>query len=169
MIYYKTIYKSKQLGDITIICDHESVIKILLNNKEKLDIEENNNIKIIKDTTRWLDRYFNKEKPNIKELPIKFIGSDFSKNVWQLLCEIPYGETTTYKNIAEKIAQKRNIKKMSAQAVGGAVSRNPISIIVPCHRVIGVNNDLVGYFYGLETKIKLLEHEGIIIQNGKKL
>ncbi|MCI9156887.1 MAG: methylated-DNA--[protein]-cysteine S-methyltransferase, partial [Lawsonibacter sp.] len=109
----------------------------------------------------WLDRYFAGERPAISELPLAPIGSEFRKEVWQVLCEIPYGETTTYGEISQKIAARRGLERMSAQAVGGAVGHNPISIIVPCHRVVGSNGSLTGYAGGLQKKIKLLTHEGV--------
>lgn len=87
------------------------------------------------------------------------MGSDFAKAVWQILCEIPYGKVTTYGDIASQIAKTRNQRNMSAQAVGGAVGHNPISIIIPCHRVIGKNGSLIGYAGGIEKKLKLLKLE----------
>ena len=110
-------------------------------------------------TEEWLDAYFSGEKPLINELDLDPAGTDFRKEVWNILCEIPYGKTTTYKDIADQIAKKRGIEKMSAQAVGGAVGHNPISIIIPCHRVVGSNGDLTGYAAGIEKKNFLLKHE----------
>jgi len=104
----------------------------------------------------WLDRYFAGDKPEIGELKLKPEGSEFAKSVWKLLCKIPYGKTSTYGDIAEKLAELNEGKQMSARAVGGAVGRNPISIIIPCHRVIGANGKLTGYAGGLDKKIKLL-------------
>lgn len=89
-------------------------------------------------------------------------GTSFRREVWKILCEIPYGETTTYKDIASKIAKKRGIERMSAQAIGGAVGHNPLSIIIPCHRVIASNGKLTGYAAGLDKKIFLLKHENAI-------
>lgn len=109
----------------------------------------------------WLQRYFSGEKPAISELPLSPGGSAFRKEVWRILCEIPYGETTTYGEISRKIAARRGLARMSAQAVGGAVGHNPISIIIPCHRVVGTNGSLTGYAGGLQRKIKLLTHEGV--------
>ncbi|MBQ7846679.1 MAG: methylated-DNA--[Clostridia bacterium] len=109
----------------------------------------------------WLDRYFACEKPTPGELPLKPMGSDFRKSVWRHLLKIPYGKTTTYGAIAEKVAREMGKEKMSAQAVGGAVGHNPISIIIPCHRVVGAGGNLVGYTGGLEKKIFLLGHEGV--------
>ena len=124
-------------------------------------MQENDKETILLKAKKWLDRYFNGEKPEISELDLAPIGSKFAKNVWKLLCEIPYGKITTYGEIAKKM----NKNKMSAQAVGGAVGHNPISIIIPCHRVVGANGSLTGYAGGIEKKIKLLEHERVEMSN----
>lgn len=108
----------------------------------------------------WLVRYFGGEKPSVTELRLSPKGSAFDKRVWAILCEIPYGETVSYGAIAKRIAKERGLVRMSAQAVGGAVGRNPISIIIPCHRVVGANGSLTGYAGGIEKKIWLLSHEG---------
>ena len=126
---------------------------------------ENDNLDIFKRTKKWLDRYFNGEKPQISELPLSPKGSEFRQCVWKILCEIPYGETCTYKEIADIIAKEQGVDKMSAQAVGGAVGHNPISIIIPCHRVVGSDGSLTGYAGGIETKIKLLKLEGVLAKN----
>lgn len=113
---------------------------------------------IFDETKRWLEIYFSRKCPDF--IPnIKLNGTPFQMSVWNILKEIPYGKTITYSEIADKIALERGIKRMSAQAVGGAVARNPIAIIVPCHRVIGANGELVGYEYGTEIKTALLELE----------
>ena len=109
----------------------------------------------------WLGRYFAGEKPAISELTLHPIGGDFRQEVWKILREIPYGETTTYGEIAKQIAVRMGKEKMSAQAVGGAVGHNQISIIIPCHRVVGTNGSLTGYAGGIATKVKLLTHEGV--------
>ena len=88
-------------------------------------------------------------------------GSDFRKLVWKFLCEIPYGQVTTYKEIAGKVAKERGLSHMSAQAVGGAVGHNPISVIIPCHRVVGTDGSLTGYAGGIERKRMLLGLEGV--------
>ena len=106
----------------------------------------------------WLDQYFSGQVPKV-EVPIHLEGTDFQKEVWQILCEIPYGQTTTYSKIAKEVAAKRGVSRMSAQAVGGAVGHNPISIIVPCHRVIGSDGSLTGYAGGIDKKIFMLELE----------
>lgn len=96
-------------------------------------------------------------------MSISFIGTPFQKSVWKILVDIPYGKTITYGEISKILAKKRNIKSMSSQAVGNAVGHNPISIIVPCHRVIGSNGELTGYAGGIDKKRKLLKLEGINI------
>lgn len=114
-------------------------------------------------TKKWLDRYFLGEKPKIEELDIFLNGTSFEKIVWELLKRIPYGEVTTYKELAINVANKLGREKMSAQAVGGAVGHNPISIIIPCHRVVGTNGSLTGYAGGIDKKVKLLEFENVDI------
>lgn len=105
----------------------------------------------------------------IGSLPLAPEGSEFRKAVWKILCEIPYGQVTTYGTIAKRIAKERKLEHMSAQAVGGAVGHNPVSIIIPCHRVIGADGSLTGYAGGIEKKIKLLQLEGFEIKNGMVL
>ncbi|MDR0198566.1 MAG: methylated-DNA--[protein]-cysteine S-methyltransferase [Methanomassiliicoccaceae archaeon] len=110
---------------------------------------------------KWLDRYFADERPSIAELPLAPAGGEFRQEVWRILCEIPYGGLVTYGDIAKRMAKKMNRERMSSQAVGGAVGHNPISVIIPCHRVVGSNGSLTGYAGGIGIKIKLLEHEGV--------
>lgn len=102
----------------------------------------------------WLDAYFAGKRPAITSVPLDARGSDFQKLVWEKLIQIPYGETTTYGAIAKSISPK-----MSAQAVGGAVGHNPVSIIIPCHRVVGADGSLTGYAGGVDIKRKLLMFE----------
>ena len=108
----------------------------------------------------WLDAYFAGRAPDFTP-PLRTIGTEFQREVWRLLLQIPYGETTTYGELARKVAARRGLKSMSAQAVGGAVRHNEISIIIPCHRVIGTNGSLTGYAGGIDKKMKLLELEGV--------
>lgn len=108
----------------------------------------------------WLERYFRGEQPEIT-LPLAPQGNEFRKSVWKILCDIPYGEVITYGQIAKLMAAQLGKTTMSAQAVGGAVGHNPISIIVPCHRVVGSNGSLTGYAGGIERKIKLLQLEKV--------
>ena len=125
------------------------------------ETKETSNSQILIKTKDWLDAYFRGEKPSVRDLTLAPEGSEFRKSVWKLLCEIPYGEVTTYKEIAQKLARSRGLAGMSAQAVGGAVSHNPISVIIPCHRVVGANGSLTGYAGGLARKIQLLTLEGV--------
>ena len=131
----------------------------------KEEIQEKDDEAILNKAKKWLDRYFKGEKPSISELDLEPMGSIFAKNVWKILCQIPYGELTTYGEIAKKMAKLMNKDKMSAQAVGGAVGHNPISIIIPCHRVVGKNGNLTGYAGGIDKKIKLLELEKVEMSN----
>ncbi len=108
----------------------------------------------------WLDRYFAGEKPAVSELQLAPVGSEFRQGVWRILCGIPYGEVITYGDIAKEMAAKMGKAGMSCQAVGGAVGHNPISIVIPCHRVVGADGSLTGYAGGIHTKIRLLELEG---------
>ena len=109
---------------------------------------------------RWLDLYFAGRRPHFTP-PLHLTGTEFRMAVWSLLQEIPYGETTTYGDLARQLAQRLEVPHMSAQAVGGAVGHNPISLIVPCHRVIGADGNLTGYAGGVDKKRRLLALEGL--------
>lgn len=128
--------------------------------KNKVSGEKICDDKILGDTKKWLDLYFSGEEPNFTP-KLKLEGTEFRRDVWKILLEIPYGETLTYKEIANKLMASGKYERMSAQAVGGAVGHNPISIIIPCHRVVGTSGSLTGYAGGLARKVKLLELEGI--------
>ena len=119
---------------------------------------------ILAQTRRWLDIYFTGKEPDFLP-PLHPIGSPFRQTVWEILLQIPYGKTMTYGEIARQLAEKKKLPRMSAQAVGGAVGHNEISIIIPCHRVIGSNGSLTGYAGGIDKKIKLLELEHTDIRN----
>lgn len=124
---------------------------------------EEKSLPVFEQTKDWLNIYFSGEEPDF--LPdIYLIGTPFQLKVWNILQHIPYGTTITYGDIAKQIARQENIERMSAQAVGGAVGHNHISIIVPCHRVVGTNGSLTGYAGGLEKKIKLLSIEKVNMQ-----
>ena len=109
-------------------------------------------------TKIWLDAYFRGDLPG-PAIPLKAEGTPFQKQIWQYLQQIPYGTTCTYGELAKKAAAAMGKERMSSQAVGGAVRRNPISIIIPCHRCIGADGSLTGYAGGLERKQWLLAHE----------
>lgn len=165
-MFYKTSYNSP-LGNITLASDNKNIVGLWIEGQKYFgdSLEEEmyiaDNLALFQKTKKWLDRYFQGEKPTISELPLAPHGNDFRQAVWKILCEIPYGNVITYGDIAKKIAKQKGLYKMSAQAVGGAVGHNPISIIIPCHRVVGMNGSLTGYAGGLNRKIKLLELEGI--------
>jgi methylated-DNA-[protein]-cysteine S-methyltransferase len=167
-MYYSTTYHSP-IGAITLGCDNagENLTGLWVEKQKYLEdtipgsITTRDDIPLFTTIKQWLDRYFSGEKPSIAELPLAPIGGEFRQEVWQILCEIPHGKLTTYGAIAKQIAEKRAKKTMSAQAVGGAVGHNPISIIIPCHRVVGSNGSLTGYAGGLDLKIKLLEIEHV--------
>ena len=113
---------------------------------------------IFDDTSRWLDIYFSGKEPDFTP-KILITGTPFRKLVAEIMLTIPYGKTMTYGEIANVIDREKGIAKMSAQAVGGAVGHNSISIIIPCHRVVGTNGSLTGYAGGLDKKIQLLKLE----------
>ena len=113
---------------------------------------------ILSEPKKWLDVYFSGEEPKFTPL-LHPAGSEFRQAVWQILLEIPYGQTMTYGEIARQLEKMRQTSRMSAQAVGGAVGHNEISIIIPCHRVVGTNGSLTGYAGGIDRKISLLQLE----------
>ena len=115
---------------------------------------------VFEKTGQWLDLYFSGREPDFMP-PIRLSGSSFQLTVWEILRKIPYGQTTTYQKIASEIAFAKGISHMSAQAVGGAVGHNPISILVPCHRVVGTDRSLTGYAGGVDKKARLLALEGV--------
>jgi len=165
---YSTTYPSP-VGLITIASTEDALVGLWIEGQKyfiesiKEPITEQPDLPILIETTSWLDRYFSGEQPDLKELNLAPIGGDFRQLVWSILCQIPYGETTTYGEIAKQVAARMGRKTMSAQAVGGAVGHNPISIIIPCHRVVGTNGSLTGYAGGIDKKIWLLNHEGLDI------
>lgn len=151
------------LGAITMSSDGEALTGLWFdgqkyfgstltgNNRERM-------LDIFKETIRWLDIYFGGNNPDFTP-KLKLNGTSFRNSVWNILLTIPYGQTMTYKEIAEKAAEQKGIARMSAQAVGGAVAHNPISLIVPCHRVLGSDGSLTGYAGGIEKKAYFLKME----------
>lgn len=166
-MYYSTNYSSP-VGLITLACDVGGNLVGLWFDGQKYyggaileSMIEKGDMPVFNLVKNWLDRYFDGKKPSISELPISPIGGEFRKKVWGILCEIPYGQTITYGDIAKKIAAQTGKKSMSSQAVGGAVGHNPISIIIPCHRVVGTGGGLTGYAGGIAVKKALLKLEGV--------
>lgn len=157
-------YQSK-LGKLAIASDGKSITGLWMDGQKYFASTADSEwvekkLPVFELASQWLDCYFAARKPDIK-LPLNPKGSPFRQAVWKLLCEIPYGEVTTYGELAKKIAAQTGKEKMSAQAIGGAVGHNPISIIIPCHRVVGANGSLTGYAGGLQKKMDLLAIEGI--------
>jgi methylated-DNA-[protein]-cysteine S-methyltransferase len=165
-MFYSTTYLSP-VGKITLASDSVNLAGLWFDGQKYFGasilekMTKNGDIPVFAAAKNWLDRYFAGKKPAISELPLAPIGSEFRQKVWKMLCEIPYGEVTSYGGIAKKMAVKMKKASMSSQAVGGAVGHNPISIIIPCHRVVGANGSLTGYAGGIDKKIKLLELEGV--------
>lgn len=151
-------------GDITVASDGTSVTGLWFKGQKyygdtlETDQEERD-LAVFESVREWLDSYFAGQNPGFTP-PLSLKGSPFRRLIWEILCEIPYGEVTTYGEIAKQVASKTGKPHMSAQAVGGAVGHNPISIIVPCHRVVGTDGSLTGYAGGLDKKISLLTLEG---------
>lgn len=162
-MYYTSCYESP-IGGITLTSDGDSLTGLWFDGQkhfaETLPKEhENAWIPIFNDVHRWLDIYFSGHEPDFTP-SLRIAASPFRQRVWQSLLRIPYGKTTTYNAIAKEIAAERGLESMSAQAVGGAVGHNPISLIIPCHRVVGSNGSLTGYAGGIEKKLSLLRLEG---------
>ena len=161
---YRTDYESP-LGRVTLASDGESIVGLWLEGQKYFgdtvngEMHREDRLAIFAKTRDWLDRYFRGEKPAIAEILLAPAGNRFRQEVWKILCDIPYGEVMTYGAIARMIAERLGREKMSAQAVGGAVGHNPVSIIIPCHRVVGTNGSLTGYAGGIRKKVALLELE----------
>ena len=156
-------YYQSPLGNILLAADETGLTGLWFEGQKhyakglNADFKEEN-LPVFEKTKLWLDIYFSGSKPDFTP-PLHLVGTHFQEDVWKILLKIPYGCTTTYSGIAEKVAGRRGVKNMSAQAVGGAVGRNQISIIVPCHRVIASNGSLTGYAGAIDKKIHLLEIE----------
>ena len=160
MTLYKQIYHSP-LGDLSLAADEWGLIGVWLVGQKYFERGISSQVfleaanPVLSQAKQWLDAYFAGEKTEQDKLVLFPQGTPFQKQVWQALLEIPLGQTQTYGEIAKKI------NCPSAQAVGGAVGRNPLSIIVPCHRVLGSKGQLTGYAGGIDKKIWLLQHEGV--------
>ena len=153
---------SSPLGLLTIL-EEDGALTGLFMEKQKNFPEDlvysREKTAVLAQAEEWLTRYFAGEKPEKPAFPLEPKGSPFQRQVWEILSRIPYGQTTTYASIAAQIARERGIPRMSAQAVGSAVGHNPISILIPCHRVLGSDGSLTGYAGGLERKQWLLDWE----------
>lgn len=149
------------LGIITLFSDAQALTGLYLDTQPRPGGEylPGESIPVLQKAREWLDGYF-RGAPEAVNFPLSPAGTPFQRLIWELLVEIPCGETRTYGGLAAEAAARMGKEKMSAQAVGQAVGRNPISIIIPCHRVIGAQGKLTGYAGGLDKKILLLRHEG---------
>lgn len=156
---YSTVYSSP-LGTLTLTASEEGLTGLYLREPSGSERTLAANCRHLEEAAQWLNRYFAGLSPAPEELTLTPEGSDFQKLIWALLLQIPYGQTRTYGFLAREAARRMGKENMSAQAVGGAVGRNPISIIVPCHRVTAAGGKLGGFGWGETTKKWLLRHEG---------
>lgn len=158
-----THHYSSPLGGITMASDGECLTGLWFDGQkyfaDTLPAQhEEKDLDVFRRTDSWLDMYFSGKKPDFTP-PLRMRGTSFRQEVWQILLTIPFGKTMTYGEIAKILADRRGNNSMSAQAVGGAVAHNPVSLIIPCHRVIGTNGALTGYAGGLDKKTWLLDME----------
>ena len=163
--FYRQLYQSP-LGSLSVVVDEESLVGIWFcdqaNCEQGLDHIKEACQPLHEAVFEWLDQYFLGENPTMP-VPLSPKGTDFQQRVWTYLTQIPYGESRTYGEIAREMAKRQQVSHMSAQAVGGAVGHNAISIIIPCHRVIGANGSLTGYAGGIDKKAALLELERTVL------
>ena len=166
--YAKMLYPSP-IGTLSLVADEQYLYGIWVQDQTHFErglgdetIEEVGSHPVLEQVIFYLDTYFEAKSQDLSDLPLAPIGTDFEKRVWTYLQSIPYGQTVTYGQIAQ------DLQVASAQAIGGAVGRNPWSILVPCHRVLGSGNRLTGYASGVEKKAWLLQHEGATFQENKK-
>lgn len=159
MIYF-TKYDSP-LGPLLLTAEGSALTGLWMDTQPqpKWEMAQTDSLPVFSAVRDWLDRYFRGEAPSTEPIPLHPAGTAFQKQVWEHLSCIPYGQTVTYGDIAKELAWRTGKPKMSAQAVGQAVGRNPISILIPCHRVVGAGGKLTGYAGGLDKKIWLLHHE----------
>lgn len=159
MVYYME-YPSP-LGMLLLTAREEALTGLWMDRIPEDYWIKNEDKPVFQQTREWLDTYFQGEEPKVS-VSLHPEGTDFQKMVWEILLTIPYGQTRTYGSIAREMADRLGKETMSAQAVGGAVGRNPISILIPCHRVVGTGGKLTGYASGLSRKEWLLKHERAI-------
>ena len=160
-----THHYESPLGGITLASDGEALTGLWFDEQKYFadclaEEHEEKMLPVFEEADRWLDIYFSGKAPGFTP-PLHMKTTEFRKAVWEIMLSIPFGQTMTYGEIADRIAKQRGLERMSAQAVGGAVGHNSISLIIPCHRVVGTNGSLTGYAGGISKKIKLLEMEGV--------
>lgn len=166
--YAKMLYKSP-IGILSLVADDHYLFGIWVEAQTHFErglslgnLVEVESHPILNQIASYLDAYFKGQTQDLSQLPLAPVGSDFEKRVWNYLRGIPFGQTVTYGQIA------KDLQIASAQAIGGAVGRNPWSILVPCHRVLGAGNRLTGYASGIDKKAWLLKHEGAVFQENKE-
>ena len=166
--YVKMLYVSP-VGELSLVADDHYLLGIWFQGQKHFErglslgnLVEVESHPILSQIACNLEAYFKGENQDLSQLPLAPVGSDFEKRVWNYLRGIPFGQTVTYGQIA------KDLQIASAQAIGGAVGRNPWSILVPCHRVLGAGNRLTGYASGIDKKAWLLKHEGAVFQDNKK-
>ena len=158
-----TCHYDSPLGGMTLACDGESLTGLWFDGQRYFaGVPETQHtekkLPVFEQAVHWLDVYFSGREPDFTP-PLRMKTTAFRKAVWEILLTIPYGQTMTYGEIADRLAGKKGLVRMSARAVGGAVSHNAISLIVPCHRVVGSDGNLTGYAGGIQRKVKLLALE----------
>ena len=161
---YTSVYPSP-LGNLTLAADGDALTGVWFEGQKYFastlhGIHAEADLPLFRQCREWLDRYFAGHNPGATP-PVRLHGTPFRMAVWEILKRIPYGETVTYGDIARQMARLAGKPHMSAQAVGSAVGHNPVSIFVPCHRVVGTNGSLTGYAGGLDIKERLLRLEGV--------
>ncbi|MCM0691512.1 methylated-DNA--[protein]-cysteine S-methyltransferase [Bifidobacterium sp. M3-N-101] len=157
------------IGRMMMASDGEALTELCLEdwwwaakNRQKDNCTPDSELEVFRITRDWLQAYFADKRPSLSQAPpMNPAATPFQHEVWQLVAEIPYGMTASYGEIAAELSERRGGGRMAAQAVGGAVKRNPITIIVPCHRVVGSGRAFGGYGGRLDIKAELLEHEGV--------
>ena len=165
-MYFSTQYSSP-VGDLTLCGREDSLVGLWLEGQKYFgaSIPEpavpNDSLPLFSQVKDWLDRYFAGEQPEIAELSLSPIGTPFRLEVWKLLQNILYGQVITYGQLSWQVAEALGRPSMSAQAVGSAAGHNPISILIPCHRLVGADGSLTGYAGGVDKKRWLLAHEGV--------
>jgi methylated-DNA-[protein]-cysteine S-methyltransferase len=166
-MYCFTTYQSP-IGALTLACDGDRLAGLWIEGQKyhgqpiSGEMAEKSDMPVFGAAREWLDRYFSGERPAIAELPLAPVGSAFRQEVWRILCEIPYGGLASYGEVARKAAARMGRTDTPCRAVGGAVGHNPISIIIPCHRVVGSDGSLTGYAGGIDIKARLLDLEGAV-------
>ena len=158
-----TYHCNSPLGGITLASDGESLIGLWFDQQkyfaEILDVRhKEKKLPVFEQAVHWLDIYFSGQKPDFTP-PLRMRTTAFRKAVWEILLTIPYGQTMTYGAISDRLAEQTGLTRMSAQAVGGAVGHNAVSLIIPCHRVVGSDGSLTGYAGGIQRKALLLRLE----------